>query len=123
MSAAQQRLAELRAGIAKQMGTTRRTRFAPSEDENYRLRLGQLVPAAMEERPVHVTIDREGRTIDSLTGEVLQLPGRVPTLKANMRVQKKDIKLEQPKIKAAKEAPPEFPGLDASAQFHDGRLL
>lgn len=71
MSPAQQRLTELKERIAGQ--------------------IGQLVPSAFEERdrPVHVTIDREGRTIDTITGEVLQIPNRIPTLKANIRTQKK----------------------------------
>ncbi|CAF1047337.1 unnamed protein product [Adineta ricciae] len=104
ISAAQQRLAELQARIAKQTG--------------------HLLPIPpIDEKPVHVTIDREGRTIDSLTGEVLQLPNRIPTLKANLRVQKKDVKQEQPKQKAVKEVVTEYPGIDASAKYHDGRLL
>lgn len=87
--------------------------------------LGQLLTGSAEDRdrPVHVTIDKEGRTIDALTGEVLQLPSRVPTLKANLRVQKKDtIKQEQPKIKIPKEVVIEHPGLDASAAFFDARI-
>lgn len=87
--------------------------------------LGTLLPISMEDRdrPVHVTIDKEGRTIDSLTGEVLQIPSRIPTLKANLRVQKKDtIKQEQPKIKVQKEVVIEHPGLDASAAFFDARI-
>lgn len=83
---------------------------------------GQLLPVPMEDRPVHVTIDKEGRTIDSLTGEVLQIPNRIPTLKANLRVQKKDIKQEQPKSKAVKEVVIEHPGLDASAVHFDARI-
>jgi len=74
------------------------------------------------DRPVHVTIDKEGRTIDSMTGEILQIPSRVPTLKANLRVQKKDIKQEQPKIKAVREVVIEHPGLDASAAHFDARI-
>lgn len=81
------------------------------------------VPVEDRDRPVHVTIDREGRTIDSITGEVLQIPNRVPTLKANLRVQKKDvIKQEFPKMKQAKEVFIEHPGLDASAAHFDARI-
>ncbi|CAF4180883.1 unnamed protein product, partial [Rotaria magnacalcarata] len=104
-TATQQRLAELRGRIANQ--------------------LGNLIPSQIEDRdrPVHVTIDREGRTIDSMTGEVLQLPSRVPTLKANLRVQKKEvIKQETPKSKLAKETVIEHPGLDASAVHFDARI-
>jgi hypothetical protein len=82
--------------------------------------LGQLLPS--DDRPVHVTIDKEGRTIDSLTGEILQIPSRVPTLKANLRAQKKDIKQEQPKLKLVKEVVIEHPGLDASAVHFDARI-
>jgi len=70
-TSAQQRLAELKRGIANQIGQLFTT---PTEDRD---------------RPVHVTIDKEGRTIDTFTGEVLQIPSRMPTLKANLRVQKK----------------------------------
>ncbi|CAF0824165.1 unnamed protein product [Rotaria sordida] len=101
----QQRLAELKGRIASQ--------------------LGQLLPVPAEDRdrPVHVTIDKEGRTIDSLTGEVLQIPSRTPTLKANLRVQKKDvIKQELPKTKQNKEVVIEHPGLDASALHFDARI-
>jgi hypothetical protein len=84
---------------------------------------GQLLPpVGSEDRPIHVTIDKEGRTIDSLTGEVLQIPNRVPTLKANLRAQKKDIKQEQPKPKIVKEVVIEHPGLDASAAHFDARI-
>jgi hypothetical protein len=79
------------------------------------------MPMEDRDRPVHVTIDKEGRTIDTLTGEVLQLPNRLPTLKANIRVQKKEIiKQENPKI--GREAPPEHPGLDTSAAHFDARI-
>lgn len=87
--------------------------------------LGQVLPTSAEDRdrPVHVTIDKEGRTIDTLTGEILQIPNRLPTLKANLRVQKKDvIKQEQPKLKIPKETIQEQPGLDASAPFFDARI-
>jgi hypothetical protein len=44
-------------------------------------------------------------------------------LKANLRVQKKDIiKQEQPKPKLQKEVVIEHPGLDASAAFFDARI-
>ncbi|CAF3717455.1 unnamed protein product [Rotaria sp. Silwood1] len=104
-TSAQQRLAELKGRIANQ--------------------LGNLLPIPTEDRdrPVHVTIDKEGRTIDSVTGEVLQIPSRIPTLKANLRVQKKDIiKQEHPKIKQHKEVAMEHPGLDASAAHFDARI-
>jgi hypothetical protein len=87
--------------------------------------LGQLLtnPAEDRDRPVHVTIDKEGRTIDSMTGEVLQIPSRIPTLKANLRVQKKDgIKQETPRTKVPKETIIEPVGLDASADFFDARI-
>lgn len=88
--------------------------------------LGNLLPASFEERdrPVHVTIDKEGRTIDSITGEVLLIPNRLPTLKANMRTQKKEIikQEQQPKPKPTKEIIIEHPGLDASAAFFDARI-
>jgi hypothetical protein len=90
----------------------------------YVLLVGQIlqIPVEDRDRPVHVTIDKDGRTIDSLTGEVLQFPNRVPTLKANLRVQKKDgIKQEKPK-KSAKEVVIEQPGLDASAVHFDARI-
>ncbi len=85
--------------------------------------LGTLLPISNEDRPVHVTIDKEGRTIDSMTGEILQIPSRIPTLKANLRAQKKDVvKQEHSKLKSAKEPVIEHPGLDTSAVFFDARI-
>lgn len=79
------------------------------------------MPIEDRDRPVHVTIDKEGRTIDTMTGEVLQLPNRVPTLKANLRVQKKDvIKQEHPKL--ARETVVEHQGVDTSAVHFDARI-
>ncbi|KAI0978586.1 hypothetical protein GJ496_007402 [Pomphorhynchus laevis] len=43
------------------------------------------------ERPVYVTIDRDGRTIDTRTGQILHMESRLPTLKANIRAQRHDI--------------------------------
>jgi hypothetical protein len=37
-------------------------------------------------------IDAEGRTIDKRTGEVVQIQSRMPTLKANIKAQKRDYK-------------------------------
>ena len=42
------------------------------------------------ERSLNLIIDSEGRTIDKRTGEVIQIQSRMPTLKANIKVQKKD---------------------------------
>ena len=44
------------------------------------------------ERSLNITIDAEGRTIDKRTGEVIQLQTRMPTLKANLKVQRRDFK-------------------------------
>jgi hypothetical protein len=44
------------------------------------------------ERSLNITIDSEGRTIDKRTGEVIQLQTRMPTLKANLKVQRRDFK-------------------------------
>lgn len=121
MTIQEQRLAELKGRIASQMGKKEYSLMKISLN----VCLGHLIPFSVEERdrPVHVTIDKEGRTIDTLTGEVLQIPNRVPTLKANLRVQKKDvIKQEHPKIRPAKEIVIEQPGLDASAPFFDARI-
>jgi len=75
------------------------------------------------DRPIHIIIDKEGRAINFRTGEVVQIPSRVPILRANLRIQKKDVnKQEQPKITAAKEVGIEHPGLDASASFFDARI-
>ena len=85
--------------------------------------LGHLLPFPIEERerPVNVTIDKEGRTIDVSTGEVLPMPSLKPTLKVNSRIQKKEsIKQERPK--PVKEVVIEHPGLDASAAHFDARI-
>jgi hypothetical protein len=47
---------------------------------------------AERDRSLNLIIDSEGRTIDKRTGEVVQLQSRVPTLKANLKVQKRDYK-------------------------------
>jgi U4/U6 small nuclear ribonucleoprotein PRP3 len=44
------------------------------------------------ERSLNLIIDSEGRTIDKRTGEVVQIQSRVPTLKANLKAQKRDYK-------------------------------
>ena len=44
------------------------------------------------ERSLNLIIDSEGRTIDKRTGEVVQIESRLPTLKANLKAQKRDYK-------------------------------
>lgn len=44
------------------------------------------------ERSLNLIIDAEGRTIDRRTGEVVQIQSRMPTLKANIKAQKRDYK-------------------------------
>lgn len=44
------------------------------------------------ERSLNLIIDSEGRTIDKRTGEVVQLQSRMPTLKANLKSQKRDYR-------------------------------
>lgn len=44
------------------------------------------------ERSLNLIIDAEGRTIDKRTGEVVQIQSRMPTLKANIKAQKRDYK-------------------------------
>jgi hypothetical protein len=73
------------------------------------------------EKPVNVIIDKQGRAIDLFTGDVIPLPGCIPTLKANLRAQKKDIK-QEPKLKPARKVAIEHLGLDASATFFDARI-
>jgi hypothetical protein len=54
----------------------------------------QNAQAAEErDRSLNLVIDAEGRTIDKRTGEVVQLQSRQPTLKANIRSKKKEIKI------------------------------
>lgn len=47
---------------------------------------------AERDRSLNLIIDSEGRTIDKRTGEVVQIQSRMPTLKANLKVQKRDYK-------------------------------
>lgn len=54
------------------------------------------------ERSLNLIIDSEGRTIDKRTGEVIQIQSRMPTLKANIKVQKKD-QIKTPGDKKANE--------------------
>lgn len=75
-----------------------------------------------KDRPMNIRIDEKGRTIDVVTGEVVELPSRLPTLKANRRgVSKREIvKSENPK--AQKESFMEYPGMDTSAAHFDARI-
>ena len=52
----------------------------------------QMRQQTMEERErsLNLIIDSEGRTIDKRTGEVVQIQSRMPTLKANIKAQKRD---------------------------------
>ncbi|KAL7676096.1 hypothetical protein ACOME3_002352 [Neoechinorhynchus agilis] len=66
------KMIELQARIQNQMGS-----------------LAQVYPNIIEkQKPVSVMIDKEGRTVDTATGAAVQMPGRIPTLKANLRAQK-----------------------------------
>jgi hypothetical protein len=80
------------------------------------------MPIEDREKPVNVIIDKQGRAIDLFTGDVIPLPGCVPTLKANLRLKRKDIIKQGPKLKPAREAAIEHHGLNASAAFFDARI-
>ncbi|CAF1057656.1 unnamed protein product [Didymodactylos carnosus] len=97
-----QRLAELNARIANQMGQL----FQASPDER--------------ERPIHVKIDKGGRTIDTRTGEILQMQSRMPTLKANIRAQKREV-FKQEFSKAAQTTVHDM-GIDDGGIHFDARL-
>ncbi len=60
---------------------------APSPIEQLQMRQQTLEE---RERSLNLIIDSEGRTIDKRTGEVVQLQSRMPTLKANIKAQKRD---------------------------------
>lgn len=60
---------ELQARISMQMGSL----------------AGVLNVIEENEKPIHVTIDKEGRTIDTRTGQIVRMESRLPTLKANIR--------------------------------------
>jgi hypothetical protein len=49
----------------------------------------KLQTAADRDKSLNLVIDAEGRTVDKRTGEVVQIQSRMPTLKANLRVQQK----------------------------------
>jgi hypothetical protein len=95
--------------------------------------------AEERDRSLNLVIDAEGRTIDKRTGEVVQIQSRVPTLKANIRVQRRELKVlagKQAEIKEEKpvvEAPIPFlftktPAVvdekpaDETGAFFDNRL-
>ena len=119
---AQQRLAELKGRIASQMGSSTSEKVSKRIYFFFRS-LGTLLPFPFEERerPVNVTMDKEGRTIDASTGEVLTMPSFKPTLKINSRIQKKES-IKQERTKPVKEVQIEHPGLDASAAHFDARI-
>lgn len=67
---------------------------------------------AKSQKPTPLILNAEGRTVDQ-TGKEIQLIQRMPTLKANIRAQKKEqvIKLTNDKSSALPEVEPQF--LDA----------
>jgi U4/U6 small nuclear ribonucleoprotein PRP3 len=68
---------------------------APQTTATAQLNMRNAEPAMTpeeRERSLNIIIDAEGRTIDKRTGEVVQLQSRVPTLKANIKAQKRDYK-------------------------------
>lgn len=85
--------------------------------------LDHLLPIPVEERerPVNVTMDKEGRPVDAITGEVLPMPSLKRTLKVNARAVKKEP-VKQERTKPAKEIVIEPAGLDASAPHFDARI-
>jgi len=60
-----------------------------------------------------VILDAEGRTIDVKTGQAIQLPHHMPTLKANIRAKKRE------QFKAVHEKPPEE---ISESKFFDPRI-
>ena len=50
------------------------------------------VSAQERELSLNLIIDSEGRTVDKRTGQVVQIQSRVPTIKANIKTQKRDHK-------------------------------
>lgn len=54
--------------------------------------VAQQMSKEERERSLNLIIDSEGRTIDKRTGQVVQLESRMPTLKANLKAQKRDYK-------------------------------
>jgi hypothetical protein len=55
--------------------------------------MAQRQQSAQErEMSLNIIIDSEGRTIDKRTGQVVQIQSRAPTIKANIKAQKRDYK-------------------------------
>ena len=59
------------------------------------------------ERSAYLIMDSEGRTIDKRTGEVVLIESRMPTLKANMKAQKRDSKTALGTAASGSIVPPE----------------
>lgn len=85
------------------MEKVRKTQELQAKIQNQLSGLSNTVPGIKNvsglSNPPPLILDREGRTIDSQTGEVIQLPQHTPTLRANIRAKKiKDFKgiLEKP---------------------------
>lgn len=101
----------------------------------------QIIKAQTDEereKSLNIVIDSEGRTIDKRTGEIVQLQSRVPTLKANLRLQKREIKsalaasglkIQDKEVKSAEKinkyetvANEEKPAVETTSSFFDARL-
>jgi len=64
-------------------------------------------------RATPLILDAEGRTIDVKTGQAVQLPHHMPTLKANIRAKKRE------QFKAVHEKPPDE---ISESKFFDPRI-
>lgn len=87
------KITALKAKIAAKLASAEIQNMISTSQLNIAEQLQQKQENAKErERSLNLIIDSEGRTIDKRTGEVIQLQSRTPTLKANLKAQKRDYK-------------------------------
>ena len=80
-------LQALQASVASRMANlVPKVQLTPEQIQN-------IQAAEERDRSLNLVIDAEGRTIDKRTGEVVLIQSRQPTLKANIRSKKKEIKM------------------------------
>ncbi len=68
------------------------TKYEPTQMTLQEQIIQRQLSAQEREMSLNIIIDSEGRTVDKRTGQVVQIQSRTPTIKANLKTQKRDHK-------------------------------
>ena len=83
----------LKAKIAASMASAEISNMIGQSHVALQEQMAQRQQSAQErEMSLNIIIDSEGRTVDKRTGQVVQIQSRAPTIKANIKAQKRDYK-------------------------------